>query len=345
MTDEEDEAPQMPESDQELGNTDTTVDDDGKKAIAERFKTIHGVGDALATKLVEAGYYSLEDIGAASLGDFMDRTGKSKTAAEKLIASARGLCNLGNLECAYDLIDKEKTTNKLTTGSKAFDELIGGGYSTGLISEIHSVNGHGKTQSCLTAAVMATRPVSEGGLDTNVIYMDTENTFKASRIAEIASRRGYDVREVLSRIYVIKVYNASHQVVAMDKVRERATSFPSRLLIVDSIINHFRAEYCGRGTLAERQQLLNKHLAELRAYAINNDAVVLVTNQMASRPDAFFGNPFAPTGGNIIGHAAAYRIYIRAGKGGKRVARLVKSPDLPEGETVFLIDARGVVDL
>lgn len=323
----------------------SNLNQEDKLAIAEGFKQIQGVGDAMAMKLVEAGYFSLEEIGAATIGDFMDRTGKSKSAAEKLISKARGMCNLGNMECAYDLIDKEKNMQKLTTGSKTYDELIGGGYNTGIVTEIHSINGHGKTQTCLTAAVMATRPVEEGGLDTNVIYMDTENTFKANRIAEIAEARGYDVKEVLSKIFVIKVYNASHQIVAMDKVRERCKEAKSRLLIVDSVICHFRAEYCGRGTLAERQQLLNKHIAELKAYAIANDAVVIVTNQMASRPDAFFGNPNAPTGGNVLQHACAYRIYIRAGKAGKRVIRLVKSPDLPEGECVVTINNKGVCDV
>jgi DNA repair protein RadA len=75
-----------------------------------------------------------------------------------------------------------------------------------------------------------------------------------------------------------------------------------------------------------------------------NNGVVCVTNQVAAKPDAFFGDPTRPIGGHIVGHTATFRIYLRKSKGPKRIARLIDSPHLPEGEAVFSIIDKGIRD-
>ena len=101
----------------------------------------------------------------------------------------------------------------------------------------------------------------------------------------------------------------------------------------------------GRGTLAERQQKLNKHIHTLQRIADRYNVIVYVTNQVMARPDVFFGDPTQAVGGHIIGHASTFRIYLRHSKGEKRVARLVDSPYLPEGEAVFKITEKGIEDI
>jgi len=113
---------------------------------------------------------------------------------------------------------------------------------------------------------------------------------------------------------------------------------------VDSLTAHFRAEYVGRGTLAERQGLLNKHMHDLLRFADVNNCVIAVTNQVAAKPDAFFGDPTRPVGGHIVGHASTYRLYMRKSKGGKRIARLIDSPNLPEAEVVITVSEEGIRD-
>ena len=314
-----------------------------KDACIESFKTIKGVGQTVAEKLYDAQFFSLMDIAACPIGEFMDRTGMAKSSAEKIVNGARALADLGKIELASDLL-KTEDPHRLTTGSKSFDELIGGGYPLKLITEVFGENGTGKSQCCFTATVMATRPEEEGGLDSHVVYIDTEGTFRAHRVAEIAKSRGYDVNETLSKIFVIRANTSAHQVVLMDEVKKIASQHKVRLLIVDSIISHFRAEYTGRGVLAERQQIIAKYMSELKTFAINNDACVIVSNQVAARPDAFFGDPNNVVGGNVVGHASAYIIKIRKGKMGKRVMGLMKSPDLPSGECVCLVTEKGVCD-
>jgi len=117
-----------------------------------------------------------------------------------------------------------------------------------------------------------------------------------------------------------------------------------KLLVIDSLTSSFRAEYIGRGTLAERQQLLNKHLRKLHELADLYDVAVFVTNQVSARPDAFFGDPNKPIGGHVLGHSATLRIYLRKSKKGQRIARLVDSPNLPEGEAIFVVTEEGIVD-
>ena len=116
-----------------------------------------------------------------------------------------------------------------------------------------------------------------------------------------------------------------------------------KLIIVDSLIGHFRSEYVGRGTLANRQQLINMHLHDLsRLCDIHKELAVCVTNQVSAKPDVFYGNPLTATGGNIVAHCSTIRIYLRKGKGDQRIAKLVDAPDLPEGEAVFRITGDGI---
>ena len=117
---------------------------------------------------------------------------------------------------------------------------------------------------------------------------------------------------------------------------------PVRLFKVDSVTAHFRAEYVGRGTLVDRQQKLNKHLHGLMQFADLNNALIMVTNQDMAKPDTFFGDPTKPVGGHVLGHTATFRLYLRKSKGEKRIARLVDSPNLPDGEAVFSVTTLGI---
>ena len=193
-------------------------------------------------------------------------------------------------------------------------------------------------------AVNVTKPVEDGGLGATSIYIDTENTFRPERIIQMSEGQGLDGKEILSKIRVARAFNSHHQMLLAEKAMEIAKEHNVRCLIVDSLTAHFRAEYVGRGALADRQQKLNKHMHDLQRFSDLNNALVVVTNQVMAKPDAFFGDPTRPIGGHIVGHAATFRIYLRKSKGQKRIARLIDSPNLPEGEAVFSIVEEGVID-
>ncbi|MDE1819281.1 MAG: DNA repair and recombination protein RadA [Euryarchaeota archaeon] len=200
------------------------------------------------------------------------------------------------------------------------------------------------TQLALQVSSSIQLPVDQGGLEGEAVWIDTENTFRPERLTEMAKAAGLDPAEALKKVHVAHAFNASHQELLVPKAFELARQKPVRLLVVDSLTAHFRAEFLGRGALAERQQRLNRHMHELLRFGDVFNAAIICTNQVSSRPDVLFGDPTGPIGGNIVGHTATYRVYMRKSKPPRRIARLVDSPNLPEGEAIFSVLPEGIRD-
>src|SRR2546425_12034454 len=222
--------------------------------------------------------------------------------------------------------------------------MLGGCHETQAITEAYGEFGEGKSQLGHQLAVNVARAAEDGGLDGDTVWIDTENTFRPERITHMSEALDLDPEKILKRVHVARAFNSHHQMLLVDKAHEITKDFPVRLLVCDSLTAHFRSEYIGRGTLAERQQMLNKHIHDLMRFGDVYNAVVYVTNQVHAKPDAFFGDPTRPVGGHIVGHSATFRIYLRKSKGGKRIARLIDSPNLPEAEAVFSVSEEGIRD-
>ena len=315
-----------------------------------------GVGPATAEKLKDAGFNSIEAIAVASPAELAATAEIGESTAVKIIAAARTSADVGGFETGDAILERRKEIGKLKLGCTEVDNMMGGGFETQAITEVYGEFGSGKTQIAHQLAVNVQLPVGLGGLYGSVILIDTENTFRPDRITSMvegASKRyetEYDPEEFLKNIHVARAYNSNHQVLLMDTASELADSLqdterPVRLLIVDSLTAHFRAEYVGRGTLADRQQKLNKHLHALMRFGDLHNAMVFVTNQVMSKPDAFFGDPTKPIGGHILGHTSTFRLYLRKSKGEKRVAKLVDSPNLPDGESIYAVTPEGLFDI
>jgi DNA repair protein RadA len=199
------------------------------------------------------------------------------------------------------------------------------------------------SQICHTLCVMTQMPKGQGGLDSGAIYIDTEGTFRPERIVEIAEARKLDPEEVLKRITVARAYNSAHQELIVKDLGKVIEPNKAKLVILDSAVAHYRAEFLGRGTLAERQQRLNRFMHQLLRTAEIYNIAVVVTNQVQAAPDSFFGDPTRPTGGNVVAHTSTYRVYLR--KAAKnRIARMVDSPYHPERDVVFVLNERGIDD-
>jgi DNA repair protein RadA len=311
-----------------------------------------GVGPTIADKLREAGYATIEGIATASYADLAEAAEIGESTAKKMIKAARELADIGGFKTGIVVLEERKEVRKLTTLVPELDDLLGGGLETKSITEFYGEFGSGKSQIAHQMAVNAQLPEDLGGLSGSCIYIDTENTFRPERITQMVEGLEVNadvppVEAFLERIHVAKGYTSDHQMLLVDSARELAADLkdsehPIRLIIVDSLTAHFRAEYAGRGTLSVRQQKLNKHMYDLAKLAEEHNAVVLVTNQVQSNPAVFFGDPTKPVGGNIVGHASKFRIYLRKSKGGKRIGKLVDSPSLPEGEAAFIVEEAGL---
>jgi len=310
----------------------------------QNIEDLTGVGPAIAEKFREAGYSTLEEIGTQSPGQLSDATGIGQESCAKYIKEASKNAKIGSFLTGTELMEKRATVGKLTTSSSTFDELLGGGVETQSITEFYGQYGSGKTQFILQLAVNAQLPVEQGGLGGEVAIIDTENTFRPERIISMAKALELDPDEVLSKIHVGRAYNSHQQMLMVEKVKEIAKEKSIKMLAVDSLTGAFRAEYIGRGTLADRQGKINAHMSALARFGDLHNAAVVVTNQVSSNPAAFFGDPTKPIGGNIVGHTSKFRVYLRRGKAGKRVCRLVDSPHLPENEALVSITEDGIRD-
>jgi DNA repair protein RadA len=302
-----------------------------------------GVGAATADRLRESGFKTVESIAVANPGELKDVAGLGESAATRVINAARDSLQMGFVT-GTEVWEKRQTLKKISTSSATLDELLGGGIETQAITEFFGEFGSGKTQICHQLAVSVQLPEDKGGLEKNAVYIDTENTFRPERIIQMSEALELDPTKVLDNIVVARAYNSDHQMLMAEKAEDLIKEKNIGIIVVDSLTSQFRSDYTGRGMLADRQQKLNRHMHGLQRLSDIYNLAVVVTNQVMTRPDFFFGDPTAPIGGHIVGHSATFRIYLRKSKGGKRVGRLIDSPNLPEGEAIFSVVKDGIRD-
>jgi len=330
-----------------------------------------GVGPATAEKLKESGFESYQGIAVASPGELSNTADIGESSAHDIIQAAREAADIGGFETGADVLERRERIGKLTWMVPEVDELLGGGVETQSITEVYGEFGAGKSQVTHQLAVNVQLPREHGGLHGSAVFVDSEDTFRPERIDQMVRglpdeaiaaamedreiEGGPDdedalealVEDVLDKIHVAKAFNSNHQILLAEKAQDLASEredsdYPVRLLCVDSLTAHFRAEYVGRGELANRQQKLNKHLHDLDKVGNLYNAAVVVTNQVASNPDSYFGDPTQPIGGNILGHKSTFRLYLRKSKNDKRIVRLVDAPNLPDGEGVMRVQEDGL---
>jgi DNA repair protein RadA len=340
---------------------------------------LEGVGTVRRNRLVEAGIATPMDLMVRGPNEIAEITGLNREQANSICEKARlFLAENGILQKSFqsatDVLayrNSQIDKNRIDTGAKSFNALLGGGVETEAITELYGAYGSGKTQVCHTLAVLAQLPKDQGGLNAEVVYFDTEDTFRPERIRDIVINRGLvplkekskksdpneplnesDVLKFIDRITVAKCYNASHQMLLADQVStllnaektDKKEGDPKiKLLIIDSITTHFRSDYTGRGMLAEKQQALNKYVHKLKRTAEAYKLAIVITNQVMGNPDGF-GSPVKPVGGHVLGHGSTYRIYLRKGMKGKRVAKMDDSPMHAQNECVFESNEAGIVD-
>jgi DNA repair protein RadA len=310
---------------------------------------IEGIGPTTAKKLKEAGITSVLELAVTTVEQLAVDINSSKDSAAAFIMAAQKLLRESNVlekefVTADFILEKRKSLLRCSTGSNSLDELLLGGIETQAVTEFYGEFGSGKSQICHTLCAMASRPISEKGLDGAVIYIDTEGTFRPERLHQIAKSRNFDESQVMRHTVLCKVYNSSHLELIIKNLGKHVEQFNAKLVIIDSIISLHRAEFSGRGTLADRQQRLNSILHKLVRVAEIYNAAVIITNQVQTSPDSFFGDPTRATGGNVIGHTSTYRIYLRK-SGENRIAKMIDSPYHPYSDIRFTVNEKGIDDL
>lgn len=322
------------------------MSDNGNDEIFD-IDILNDIGPATKSSLKEAGFRSIKDLVIRGPIDIAEATGIAVEKCTFLCNRARELLeDIGVFDkpfiTANQLYEKRKSEYRITTGSKNLDELLGGGIETRAITELYGEFGTGKSQICHTLCLTVQETEDKHNIS-RALYVDTENTFRPERIASIASARKIDPNHALENVIVAKAYNSSHQEVIIQESANIINLHNIKIMIVDSIVSHYRAEFLGRSFLSERQQRINRLLHILLRIAETCKIAVVITNQIQSSPDAIFGDPNKATGGNVMAHTSTYRIYLK--KAGKnRIARMVDSPYHSEREVLFTINEQGVGD-
>ncbi|MFV2014605.1 MAG: DNA repair and recombination protein RadA [Candidatus Heimdallarchaeota archaeon] len=311
---------------------------------------IEGVGPTTAKALREKGmnFQLLETTPVRELEERYGLTASTALKYQSAVIQSKG----GFFTDAFAVMNKQKSARSLTFGADSVDNLFSipeldtTGMREGETYEFFGAFRSGKSQLCHQLCVTVQLPEEKGGLGKKAIFLDTEGTFSPSRLTQIATRikleRNWDkpVNDILKDIIYARVKNSDSQQAVVHKLLEFLGEHPEEygILIMDSVSAHFRAEYAGRGTLAERQQTLNYHLSVLHRIADTYGLIIAVTNQVQSNPAQFFGDPINAVGGNIMGHWAGTRCYLRKSKGERRIIKIYDSPVLPENEAVFEYD-------
>ena len=283
---------------------------------------LKGVSTTTITKLRKAGFITLETVAVTPVRELAERAGMGADTAFKASMLARELVDPGYVP-ALEILERRKSMTKCTTGSDVLNSILGGGVETRAITEFIGEFGTGKTQICYTLSVTAQHPVVEGGFGGRVAVIDTEGTFLPERITQIAESRGCDPKKTLENILIARAFNSDHQIILIDNLPRICQENNVKLVIVDSMIGHFRGEYIGRENLAERQQKLGRCLHGLMRLAEAFNLAVVVTNQVLATPSVAYGDPNRPTGGHVMAHACTHRVYLRKGRQNTRLARVI----------------------
>jgi DNA repair protein RadA len=312
-----------------------------------QLEDLPGVQPHLISKLKQVGIQSVLDL-AVSIphelavgGEGSVISADTETISELVMTAKRALADSGALikefSTADQVLERRKSLVRFTTGSKNLDDFLKGGVESQAITDLAGEFGSGKSQICHTLCVTAAKGTQ--GKINSIIFVDTENTFRPERVHQIAEARGLDSEEIMKKVFVCKIVNSAQLEALIRNLGKSIEEYKAKLVIVDSIISLHRAEYTGRETLAERQQRLNVMLHKLiRLAEIYNIAVVL-TNQVQVSPDG--NGSLQASGGNIMGHACTYRIFLRK-VGRDRMAIMVDSPHHAYDQVKFTISEKGV---
>ncbi len=255
----------------------------------------------------------------------------------------------------------ETVRSKIKTGSKALDDILQGGVPTGTFVELYGAPQSGKTQLCYSITANCLLPEEYGGLESGIIWLDTEGSFNSQRLKQVLSYYKYTHNIPEEKIDTTKFMVAATRTLSQIEValKEAGRIIPKnkvKLLIVDSLMDPFRAEYGGLGQLADRQKHLNRVLHSLMRIAEAWDLAVVYTNQVMANPDPFATamDKVMPAGGFILGHASDIRLWLR--RATSKIRNQYDAPHarralitdcgwLPMTETHFSLGAFGVCDV
>ncbi|XP_021746054.1 DNA repair protein RAD51 homolog 2-like isoform X1 [Chenopodium quinoa] len=266
-------------------------------------------------------------------------------------------------------VQNEHLAGHLPTKLEGLDKALCGGIPFGVVTELVGPAGIGKTQFCLKLALLASLPVSCGGLDGHVIYIDVESKFSSRRMIEIGSKSFPEVfyregmaKEMAGRILVLQPTSLLEFTDSLQQIKVLLLQNKAKLLIIDSMAALLSGEY---EQTNPRQHALAWHISFIKSLAELSRIPIVVTNQVRSQShdDSLFS--FQHTDGTNLqmqtrsdnltrfdthliaalgihwAHAVSIRLILDS-RSGQRYMKIAKSPMSPPLQFCFEITASGI---
>lgn len=215
----------------------------------------------------------------------------------------------------------------IQTGCPPVDELLGGGFERGTVTQLYGPPAAGKTNIALTSAV---ETGANGG---TAVYIDTEGV-SVDRFQQLLSARvageesGQTVEDVASRIIIEDALDFEEQEEAVRDAEEFAER--ADLIVLDSATGFYRLERTGDSDGGEALRSVTRQVTHLLSLARKHDLAVVLTNQVFADPDS---DRTRALGGNTLEHWTGVVVRVDRFRGGNRRATLEKHRSKAAGET------------
>lgn len=234
---------------------------------------------------------------------------------------------MGSVDSADAAMKKVASFPFFSSGSKALDGLLGGGFRAGSLTEVIGRSNAGKSQLAMQASLEAATQ------EYRTFYLDTEGSFRPERLEQIADARGWETRGALERVTYMRCDSAAEQMEAVSRMQERPATSGCRLVVVDTLTRNFSVELPGRSNMASRQGALGVHLSEMARDAYINGRAYLLTNRVTFGPSHDVG-----IGGKTVEQMVDATILL------ERQGTKVKATKAATGESVNLDVGRSGIE-
>lgn len=314
-------------------------------------KQLDSMNPSRLEKLDACGIHTFEMLSAASHTELADAGIEELKARDELISEARSKIGWKGFKLGGDT----SAMDHIPTGSKALDNLLGGGYQLGEATEIGGYWGLGKTTMCATAIATTWEKFKAPS-----IFLQTEiqQPFEMAFIEKIMSERGITGWTPEKGLAHKLCMSVSEQLWAVRSCDEMLKQYGMKLIIVDSLGAHFRNEYQTRDKYPERAQLITNHMKMLARMAVMFKLAVITTNQLYDNPASRFPAPVLALGASAH-HSVGKIMMIRSvgqsftGTMGKKTPKdqgfreitLLKALGRPVGSCLVKISDRGLDDV
>uniref|UniRef100_A0A914PBP9 RecA family profile 1 domain-containing protein n=1 Tax=Panagrolaimus davidi TaxID=227884 RepID=A0A914PBP9_9BILA len=279
----------------------------------------HGFEETDLKKLKKAGFCTIEAIAYATRKELI------KIKSHEIVCM--------EFKRATQIYKQRAAIKFITTGSKKLDGLLGGGIETGSLTEIFSEHRVLTSTFCENLAINCQQPTINGG-HAKCVFIDTHGTFRTNNIIRIAQRRDLNAEECLENIAYVHVLNVDGLMKSLIDARALISEEKYSLLIINSIINHYR-DFKMPEEACCRQNHLLKVFKVLHLIALEFNVAVLLVNEMV--PSIENVKILIPAGGHTVSHATTTRLFFKNGHGNDKILQIYTSPHLAEAEASFSI--------